>query len=391
MPGTTAARILWCGNDPAGIDDARRLLQEAGFQVSTHHLGVSDPEELQQQHLIFVEGGGTKDLQFCNRLRLKLGDSFIPILYIMSEGQAASPLDSMESGVDAYLPRPFAPQVLLAQAQALLRIKELHDRLVDKTAEVHQVNKRLEAAHRKVDQELELARRIQQSFLPQTMPEVPWAKLAVLYLPSGRVGGDFYDAFRLDENHLGFYVADAMGHGVPASLLTIFLKRGVRPKEIIGKDYRIIPPNEVLQRLNRELVDQSLADNPFITMVYGVYNHRDQTVRYARAGHPFPLYLPAEGEPMLWKGEGSLLGIADTKYELQAKTVRPGDKILFYTDGLDCCTFEDLPAGRESLLACAGRHKAEPAQDFIDRLSSEMMPQPDQPDDLTLLVLEVME
>jgi sigma-B regulation protein RsbU (phosphoserine phosphatase) len=391
MKMPAASRILLCGAESKGGDDIRRLLEEAGYAVGIFSPDAAESENLLRYHLIIVEGGNPQELQICRRLRMQLADSFIPILSIIREGQETTRLDTFEAGVDTYLQRPFAPRELIAQVQAFLRIKELHNRLVDKTDEVHQINRRLEAAHKKVDQELELARRIQQSFLPQAMPDVPGAKLSVLYLPSGRVGGDFYDAFRLDEHHLGFYVADAMGHGVPASLLTIFLKRGVRPKEIIGKDYRIIPPHEVLQRLNRELVDQSLADNPFITMIYGVFNHQDRTLRYSRAGHPFPLYVPPDREPELWKGEGTLLGIVDTQYELQTQTVRPGDKILFYTDGLDSCTFENHSAGKESLLACAARHRTKRAADFIERISNELIPQPDQPDDLTLLALEVTE
>src|SRR6202007_1577929 len=120
---------------------------------------------------------------------------------------------------------------------------------VEKTAEVARINKRLQLAYQRIDQELELARRIQQSFLPQTLPQLPTARFAVHYRPCGRVGGDFYDAFRLDERHVAFYVADAMGHGVPASLLTVFVKRGVRAKEIHGREYRLVPPGEVLGRL----------------------------------------------------------------------------------------------------------------------------------------------
>jgi serine phosphatase RsbU (regulator of sigma subunit) len=122
-----------------------------------------------------------------------------------------------------------------------------------------------------------------------------------------------------------------------------------------------------------------------------LFNHRDRTLRYARAGHPYPLYIPAQGQPELWKCEGSLLGIVDTEYELQQRTLSPGDKVLFYTDGLDGCTFENLPAGRESLLACAARHRVESGEQFLDRLSNELVPQPDQPDDLTMLALEVTE
>src|SRR5207245_1833721 len=131
--------------------------------------------------------------------------------------------------------------------------------------------------------ELELARRIQQSMLPRTVPIVPPAQFAVHYRPCGRVGGDFYDIFRLDEDHIGFYVADVMGHGVPASLLTIFLKKAVQPKEIDGTTYRILPPDEVLQRLNHELISQAVAENPFITMVYALLNCRDGSLSFSRA------------------------------------------------------------------------------------------------------------
>src|SRR5262249_26083696 len=147
-------------------------------------------------------------------------------------------------------------------------------------------------------------------------------------------GGDFYDVFRLDEQHLGFYVADAMGHGVPASLLTIFVKKGVRAKEIFGQQYRLIPPAEVLARLNHELVEQALSENPFITMVYFLFNHQTGTLSFARSGHPYPLYLPASGEPCLWQVTGSLLGVFETDFPMQTMTLKPGDKVVLYTDGV---------------------------------------------------------
>src|SRR5205085_6862400 len=220
-------------------------------------------------------------LQLCRRLRGRSGDAFLPVLFVTADHAPATRLASLECGADTYLLRPFASAELLAQVNALLRIKEGHDRLTEKTAEVHRINKRLQQAYQQIDQELELARRIQHSFLPQTLPELPQVRFAVHYQPCGRVGGDFYDIFRLDERHLGFYVADAMGHGVPASLLTIFVKKGVRAKEIFGQQYRLVPPSEVLQRLNRDLIEQQLSENPFITMVYVLLDARDGTFRFA--------------------------------------------------------------------------------------------------------------
>src|SRR5438132_13448650 len=102
--------------------------------------------------------------------------------------------------------------------------------------------------------------------LPQSLPDLPPARFAVHYRPSGRVGGDFYDVFRLDEDHIGFYVADVMGHGVTASLLTIFLKKAVKAKEFSGMEYRLLPTNEVLQTLNRCIYAIDLAGMQHITI-----------------------------------------------------------------------------------------------------------------------------
>src|ERR1700676_2540493 len=108
-----------------------------------------------------------------------------------------------------------------------------------------------------------------------------------------------------------------MGHGVPASLLTICLKKGVNAKEISGQQYRLVPPNEVLQRLNHDLIDQGLSDNPFVTMVYGLYNCQERTLTFARAGHPHPLPLRDEEAPHVWQVLGSLLGVFETEFPVQ--------------------------------------------------------------------------
>jgi sigma-B regulation protein RsbU (phosphoserine phosphatase) len=346
-----------------------------------------------------VDGGhdARQALDFCGRLRARAGDGCLPILFIMTDVAPARRLASLECGADTYLLRPFEPGELLAQARALLRFRENHDRLAEKTAEVQRVNQRLQEAHQQNDMEMELARRIQQSFLPHTLPDVPHLRLAVKYRPCERVGGDFYDLFRLDENHLGFYVADAMGHGVPASLLTIFVKTGVRGKEIFGPErgqtpsfptYRLVPPAEVLQCLNRELMEQQLSEMPFITMVYVLFDFRDGTFRFARSGHPYPLYVPHDGAPSFWEVQGSLLGVFDTEFRERTEQLRPGDKVLLYTDGMDAASFENQPVGIHSLLACAAHHRALPVAEFVDRLCIDLFGQTRQTDDLTVLGIE---
>jgi sigma-B regulation protein RsbU (phosphoserine phosphatase) len=384
-------RILLCADSPPAVEEVRPLLEQAGFGVGCHLLSGADPEDVSPYSLVLLDGhrGNGEALRFCRRLRGRLADRFLPILFVTADPSPAARLASLECGADTYLLWPFAPGELLAQVQVFLRIKEGHERLSEKSAEVNRINKRLQQAYQQIDQELELARRIQQSFLPQSLPEVPEVRFAVRYQPCGRVGGDFYDIFRLDEKHLGFYIADAMGHGVPASLLTIFVKKGVRAKEIFGQQYRLVPPGEVLQRLNADLIEQDLSENPFITMVYALFNFRERSLTFARSGHPYPLYLPHDGEPRTWQVEGSLLGVFDTVYPMQTHQLRPGDKVLLYTDGMDAAAFEKQPVGNASLLAAAARYRHLSIQELVDRLAQELFTQTRQNDDLTLLGLEM--
>lgn len=389
MGSALAPKVLLCADETAATEDLKRFLTEAGYSVVWHST-TAEPDELLSFNLVILESGPrhVESQQLCRRLRERAEDGLLPILYITKDHAPASRLAGFESGADGFLLRPFDPAELLAQVRAFLRMQELHQRLAEKTTEIHRINRRLQEAQERINQELELARRIQQSFLPQSLPELPEVRFAVHYRPCGRVGGDFYDVFRLDENHVGYYVADAVGHGVPASLLTIFLKKAVRAKEIFGKQYRLIPPDEVLQRLNRDLLEQGLSENPFITMIYGLFHFRDGTFRFARAGHPHPLYVPADREPEAWKTPGPILGVFEAEFTIQSRSLRPGDKVLFYTDGIDSATFEDHRSGLDSLTACAARYQHLPIEEFVPKLSLELKWPDDPTDDITFLGME---
>jgi sigma-B regulation protein RsbU (phosphoserine phosphatase) len=314
-------------------------------------------------------------------------DSLVPVLFITADPNAR--LDGLANGANACLVRPFSPEELLAQVRALLRLKEAHNRLSEKTDEFHRANKRLTHAYRQIDEELELARRIQQSMLPKSFPSLPPAKFAVYYHPCGRVGGDFYDVTRLDEDHLGFYVADVMGHGIPAALLTIFLKKAIQAKEIVGTHYRLLPPGEVLVRLNREMIQLALAESPFLTMIYALYDRRDSTVSFSRAGHPPPLYLPSSGELEFWALHGTLLGVFETEFAVEKRRMNPGDKLLLYTDGIETNDETENRQGALRLLAAAAKHRHRPIAELITQLSRELFVEGKQADDLTLLGMEV--
>jgi sigma-B regulation protein RsbU (phosphoserine phosphatase) len=391
MSPAAASRILLCAADPASAGELRGLLTTGGHAVDCHSLKTSSHETAPGYDLIIIESGQPAGdaLALCRKLRLGLTEAIVPILLVLDDSSPSGRLACLEAGADTYLLRPFTPGELLAQVQAFLRLKRLHDRATEKTSEFHRVNKQLRQNYQQLDHELELARRIQHGLLPQSFPELPPVRFAVHYRPYNRVGGDFYDVFRLDENHVGFYVADVMGHGIPASLLTIFLKKAVRTKEISGRQYRLLPPDEVLQHVNRELIDHALAETPFITMAYGVYNRRDGMFSFARAGHPYPLYVPHVGEPRLWQVHGTLLGVFETEFSVQSHRLRPGDKVLFCTDGLDVTGDDSKQAWHERLLTCAGQQGSQAIDVFVENLARSLLADVGPSDDCTLLGMEV--
>jgi sigma-B regulation protein RsbU (phosphoserine phosphatase) len=391
MTAAAPSRILLCAAESATGDEVRELLQQAGHAVEAQALENAERATLGVPDLIVLDGSGREPeaLHIGRQLRARLADAFVPVIFVAGAPDPGVRLAALESGADAVLPRPLRSDELLAQVQALLRLKRLHDRSAERGTEFQLVNQQLERAYRQLNQELELARRIQQSLLPQALPEMPPARFAVHYRPVGRVGGDFYDVFQLDENHVGFYVADVVGHGVPASLLTIFLKKAIRPKEIFGKQYRLVPPNEVLRHLNREMIDQALAENPFITIAYGLYDRRDSSLTFARAGHPYPLYLDRSGAARSLIIPGTLLGLFDAEFPVYAQQLRRGDKVLFYTDGLDLPEGEAEHRGAERLRAEAERYQDRPIGELVDCVARALFDGTPHPDDFTLLGLEI--
>jgi len=196
--------------------------------------------------------------------------------------------------------------------------------------------RRLREHARHLDDQLRFAQRLQMDFLPHSMPDVRGAQFAARLEPAAWVAGDFYDVFRLDERRLGFYVADAVGHGIPAALLTVFVKKSLQTKRIEGKHYELIEPGEALRLLNVDLISAELRETPFITMCYGIYDEQTRCLAHARAGHPLPLHLSAGGRIDALDAEGPLLGIfPDAEYDTAQLRLEPGDRLLVYSDGAE--------------------------------------------------------
>lgn len=184
-----------------------------------------------------------------------------------------------------------------------------------------------------IQRQLEMAAHVQRNFLPGRLPDLGKFRWATVFRPAEWVSGDIYDITRLDEQHIGFYVADAVGHSMPAALLTMFLKQATVMRQTIGNDYTIFQPDEVMKMLNLRMSEQELQGCLFATSFYATLNIETLQLKYARAGHPYPILIRDDTIVPL-QSRGGLLGIfPEAEFQQKSLTLYPQDKLFIYTDG----------------------------------------------------------
>jgi sigma-B regulation protein RsbU (phosphoserine phosphatase) len=243
-------------------------------------------------------------------------------------------------------------------------------------------------------EQLRLAGLVQQDFLPTNLPNSDEVQWATVFLPAEWVSGDIYDIVRIDEQHIGFYVADVVGHGMPAALLTIFLKQALVMRETIENNYRVFSPAEVVKNLNLRMAAQKLSGYQFATCCYCLLNIKTLQLTYARAGHPYPIIIRPQEQPKQLEIRGSLLGIFEqAEYIQQTIQLQPGDKLLLYSDGAEpfIGRFNDQGGFGFNEEFC--RRKDLPIVDIMDSFNALMQKQEiesSEVDDITLLGLEIL-
>lgn len=255
----------------------------------------------------------------------------------------------------------------------------------------------------RIHDELNLAAAVQQEMLPRSMPEAQGVEFGVLFRPVGYVSGDIYDAAQLDDGHVGFLIADAVGHGVPAALMTMVISRALR--SIRTEDGRVLSPGEVLTRLNADLLKSRRQSPRFGTAIYGVLDTATMGVHLAAAGHPCPLLVRAGGRIEPIAVDGALLGVfPDEVYRDAFFELGPDETLVIYSDGLETAFANPLveragprarPAARRHIeelesLRWPGVQQGVRLADSIDQLSRLIDLQDGslhQADDITILAV----
>ena len=261
---------------------------------------------------------------------------------------------------------------------------------------LQRISKRINQHFNEVDQEMRLAGRLQRDFLPRSIEPVGRVRFAPLFRPVTWVSGDIYDIFRVDERHVGFYVADAVGHGMAASLLTMFIKHAVMSKEIREEGYRILDPSEALDNLNEILTNQELPNCQFVTACYCLLNTETLELKFARGGHPYPLLITREGCVTELKSQGGLMGLfSDATFPTTTVQMHPGEKLILYTDGIEVsfAPREDEAHSWEHYRTVFESLAHEPVEEIVRQLEAQLNAETgslDPKDDVTVIGVQIL-
>ena len=222
-----------------------------------------------------------------------------------------------------------------------------------------------------VAQEMELAKQIQLSLLPESPPNLPGVQIAFLSVAAEHVGGDYYDFFVRDERIVDAVIADVSGHNVGAALIMVETRSVLRAQVNISNS-----PGTILANLNDLLYDDLTRAELFITMFYIKYDTISQWLTYSSAGHNTPLlYRSSDGSCQLLDAEGLIIGVkSGVLFEEKSILLDPGDILLLYTDGLtETSNSKGEMYGLERLSALLIDLHEEPLQNMIDLIYRDMI------------------
>jgi phosphoserine phosphatase RsbU/P len=314
--------------------------------------------------------------EVCRRLKADPDTRDIPVIFLTSQTEAEDETKGFEVGAVDYIHKPFSAPVVKARVQTHLMLREAHAQIAKQLVEINT--------------ELEMARQIQLSILPNSTPKIAGMEIVARYIPMTSVAGDFYDFLVVDGSHIGILIADVSGHGLPAALIASMLQVALTAQARHASE-----PSKVLSGLNQALCGK--FQHNFVTAAYVYVDLEKNAISYAGAGHP-PLLLwrKSTGAASQLLENGLVMGqFEEATYDSLQVPIEPGDRVILYTDGIletSSPTQEEFGTARfMQFMEKSNRLKAGP---FADELLLELARWLEQPpgeghkDDISLLIVD---
>jgi sigma-B regulation protein RsbU (phosphoserine phosphatase) len=316
----TPPLILIVEDNPASLDILQTRLKAHNYEIITAVDGEAGLEmaKEKQPDLILLDIMMPKmdGIEVCRHLRADPSLPFMPIIMVTAKADSKDVVAGLEAGGDEYLTKPVDHAALVARVKSMLRIKALHDTVLEQSDQL------------KI--QLEAATKVQRLFWPEIPNMEAGSHVWAISIPAAYVGGDLYDVIKLQDGSWMVYVADVAGKGVPAALIMAALSTKIRSEVILQNkiDHLIETVNNVMHNLMTE-------EGFFATIILGRYWPANGKMRLVHCGHLQPLWIANKGYRELPELKGIPLGVkADTQYKKKEISISPGESLLLFTDGV---------------------------------------------------------
>lgn len=312
--------ILLVDDQPANLQVLMNTLERLGCKLLVAKNGETALTIAQKVRpdliLLDIMMPGIDGFEVCRRLKANPDTEKIPVIFLSALDDTGDKVRGLQLGAVDYVAKPFQPEEVIARVNTHLTI--------------HRLNREVQQQRDELEHELKVVSELQRNLLPERLPQVHGLKLAVHYETSRYAGGDYYDFMMLPGGLLAVLVADAEGHSAPAAVMmamTCALFRSCSTG--LNEPDRVLSfINENLCKVNRE---------SFVTAVYAVYDTARRALRIACAGHPLPiLYRFSEKTAAEVPCDSVFIMGLESYADVPVFEVslHPGDRILFYTDGV---------------------------------------------------------
>ena len=400
-------RILIADDDKPSRLLLSKILQKLGYEILSAADGAEAWEILQNEKISLVVTDwlmpNMDGLELCHRIREANSSHYTYIIMLTSKDSRLDLIEGLEAGADDFVVKPFNKEELSVRIRAGERILKLERDLEDRNNKLIHANKKINDVYSTIRKDLEAAEKVQLSLLPEPDSIIFGVRFDWLFLPSAFIAGDIFNYFKLDEHHLGFYLLDVSGHGIPAALLSFTLSKVLSPadlqdsplKNIIHQPpyYEIISPAKVMHDLNHRF--QSNEDiMQYFTIIYGVIDTRDGHTVLAQAGHPSPIFLQKnQGPTLIGTGGYPVAMLSNVDYEEHEIHLDRGDRLILYSDGItECLNHKNEQFSAKRLINIAQQTHDQPLQSLMEVVKERLYQwkgHGEFEDDVTLLAFEI--
>jgi sigma-B regulation protein RsbU (phosphoserine phosphatase) len=365
-------RILLVDDDITIRRYLQAVLTKAGHEVVMASNGLEAWEIIMREQVTLVLSDWRMPeldgVELCRRLRATELSQYVYVILFTGLDEQDDLLVAFNAGADDFLTKPINVAELHARIKSGSRILQLEQRLQEKNRLLQENNEALKQAEERRQKDLQAAAKLQQEMLPQSNDLGLPVVLASRLVPADDLAGDMFSYFALDERHLGFFIIDVVGHGIPAAMLSLHLMKILSPDanedSIVWKKLNIKEqargglrnlmasraqrhapkiryvhrdPVEVVARLNAGWEDD--MGTTYFTMIYGVIDTHTGAGTLCQAGHPYPLICRRDGAVEVLGHGGYPIGLLDkAEYDAVPFSLEPGDRLFLYSDGVTECS-----------------------------------------------------